>query len=133
LKSCLDWKPWPAAFFRAYLRRARATDDAAVRLASAPLEREPELPWLHPRLLGREHHRAFPAGKRRPISQSRWHGYPPERYTLSDLSKKLRHLKMVSTLKLTRKFANHENVSANFLEPKIFLFSSLLFQIDLKF
>jgi hypothetical protein len=28
--------------------------------------------------------------------------------------KKLRHLKMVSTLKLTRKFANHEDLSANF-------------------
>jgi hypothetical protein len=39
-----------------------------------------------------------------------------------DLFKKVRHLKMVSTSKLTRKFANHENVSANFLEPKIFIF-----------
>jgi hypothetical protein len=33
---------------------------------------------------------------------------------LSDLSKKVRHLKMVSISKFTRKLANHKNVSANF-------------------
>ena len=32
----------------------------------------------------------------------------------SDLSKKVRHLKMVSISKFTRQFANHENVSASF-------------------
>ena len=42
----------------------------------------------------------------------------------SDLSKKLRHLKMVSTLKLTRNFANHEDVSSEFfLNGKIFYFA----------
>ena len=38
---------------------------------------------------------------------------------------------MVSISKITRKFANHENVSAIFLEPTIFIFLSIILEIDL--
>jgi hypothetical protein len=38
---------------------------------------------------------------------------------------------VVSISKITRKFANHENVSAIFLEPTIFIFLSIILEIDL--
>jgi len=38
---------------------------------------------------------------------------------------------MVSISKITRKFANHENVLAIFLEPTIFIFLSIILEIDL--
>jgi hypothetical protein len=36
---------------------------------------------------------------------------------------------MVSISKITRKFANHENVSAIFIEPTIFIFMSIILEL----